>query len=203
MNAGMRLIVYGRGGHGREMALAARREVIFHSDDRPIELRPDDEICIAVGDPGLRQRLAAKVAAYRAATIIAPSAVVDPSAEIAPGAQIADFCFIGPNTRIGRHFHCNVRANIHHDCAIGDFVTISPGVLCLGNVTIGDGVFIGSGAILRNGKPGKPLVVGLGAVVGMGAVVTRDVAPGAIVYGNPAREQERSVAPRAYSGRRA
>ena len=33
----------------------------------------------------------------------------------------------------------------------------------------------------------KPLVIGAGALVGMGAVVTRDVAPGAVVVGNPAR----------------
>ena len=45
----------------------------------------------------------------------------------------------------------------------------------------------GTGAILRQGKPNKPLLIGRGAIVGMGAVVTRDVPPGVTVVGNPAR----------------
>ena len=46
---------------------------------------------------------------------------------------------------------------------------------------------IGTGAVLRQGQPGQPLVIGRGAVVGMGAVVTKSVPPGATVVGNPAR----------------
>ena len=76
---------------------------------------------------------------------------------------------------------------VEHDCVIGDFVTFAPGVQCNGNVTIEDHVYVGAGAMIKQGKPGKPLVVGRGAVVGMGAVVTRDVPAGATVVGNPAR----------------
>ncbi len=49
-------------------------------------------------------------------------------------------------------------------------------------VTIGQDVWIGGGAILLPG-----ISVGDGAIVGAGAVVTRSVAPGARVVGNPAR----------------
>jgi acetyltransferase-like isoleucine patch superfamily enzyme len=44
------------------------------------------------------------------------------------------------------------------------------------------GASIGSGATLLCG-----ITIGEGAVVGAGSVVTRDVAPGMIVAGNPAR----------------
>jgi acetyltransferase-like isoleucine patch superfamily enzyme len=89
--------------------------------------------------------------------------------------------------RIGRSFHANIYSYVAHDCRIGDFVTFAPKVCCNGNVHVHDGAYIGTGAVIRQGTPEKPLVIGEGAVVGMGAVVTRDVAPGATVVGNPAR----------------
>jgi len=94
------------------------------------------------------------------------------------------------NIRIGRHFHCNLYSYVEHDCHIGDFVTFAPGVKCNGNVVIEDYAYIGAGAILRQGSPDSPLRIGRGAVVGMGAVVTRDVASGTTVVGNPARPIE-------------
>lgn len=49
-------------------------------------------------------------------------------------------------------------------------------------VTIGDGAWIGIGAIVLKG-----VTIGAGARIGAGSVVTRDVPPGATVEGNPAR----------------
>jgi len=49
-------------------------------------------------------------------------------------------------------------------------------------VVIGDGVWIGGGAIVLPG-----VTIGPNAVIGAGAVVTRDVAAGTTVVGNPAR----------------
>jgi len=56
-------------------------------------------------------------------------------------------------------------------------------------VRLGDGVWIGAGAIVLPG-----VTVGDGAIIGAGAVVTRDVAPGQTVAGNPARPLERRPA---------
>ena len=49
-------------------------------------------------------------------------------------------------------------------------------------ITIGADVWIGGGALVLPG-----VTIGDGAVIGAGAVVTRDVAPGITVAGNPAR----------------
>ena len=91
------------------------------------------------------------------------------------------------SARIGVHFQCNIYSYVAHDCVIGDFVTFAPQVCCNGNVHIEYGAYIGTGAILRQGTPDKPLVIGRDSIVGMGAVVTRDVPPGVTVVGNPAK----------------
>lgn len=103
------------------------------------------------------------------------------------GAILCPFVTLTSNIRIGRHFHANIYSYVEHDCVIGDYVTFAPGVKCNGNVVIEDGAYIGAGAILKQGRPDDPLVIGRGAVVGMGAVVTRSVSPGTTVVGNPAR----------------
>ncbi len=51
-----------------------------------------------------------------------------------------------------------------------------------GNVVIGNDVWIGLNALVLSG-----VTIGDGAVIGAGCVVTKDVAPYAIVAGNPAR----------------
>lgn len=55
-----------------------------------------------------------------------------------------------------------------------------------GRPTIGENVFIGTGAAVLG-----PVTVGDGAVIGANAVVTRDVPPGATMVGVPARQVER------------
>ena len=49
-------------------------------------------------------------------------------------------------------------------------------------VTIEDGAVIGGGSVIKAG-----VTIGKGSVVAMGAVVTKDVPPGVVVLGVPAR----------------
>ncbi len=129
------------------------------------------------------------------------------------GALLAD---VGEGAEVRPPFHCDYGYNIslgegaylNFGCVIldvaavriGAFAKIGPGVQilpadhprdaaeraagleCGRPVLIGRGAWIGGGAILLPG-----VTVGEGAIVGAGAVVTRDVAPGATVAGNPAR----------------
>lgn len=110
---------------------------------------------------------------------------------VGPGSILAPFVTLTSNIRIGFGFHANTYCSVAHDCVIGDYVTFAPAVKCNGNVVIEDDAYLGAGCILRQGKPNEPLVIGRGAVVGMGAVVTKSVAPGTTVVGNPARPLER------------
>jgi len=103
------------------------------------------------------------------------------------GSILSPFVTLTSNIQIGRQFHCNLYSYIAHDCIIGDYVTFAPGVKCNGNIVIEDHAYIGTGAIIKQGKPGAPLIIGRGAVVGMGAVVTKNVPAGTTVVGNPAK----------------
>lgn len=107
---------------------------------------------------------------------------------IGEGAILCPFVTITSNISIGKHFHANLYSYVEHDCVIGDYVTFAPGAKCNGNIVIEDHAYIGSGAVIKQGQPGQPIVIGHGAIIGMGAVVTKSVPPGAIVVGNPARQ---------------
>jgi sugar O-acyltransferase (sialic acid O-acetyltransferase NeuD family) len=147
-------------------------------------------ISIAVANGSVRQRLAQRceedgVAFFEAR---ASNVVQLDDVQIGEGAILCPFVTLTSNIRIGKHFHANLYSYVEHDCIIGDYVTFAPGVKCNGNVLIEDHAYIGSGAVIKQGQPGRPLVIGRGAVIGMGAVVTRSVPPGVTVVGNPARQ---------------
>lgn len=144
---------------------------------------------IAIGSSEARERIS-KICEEKNAkpfSIFAKNSVILDSNEIGTGAVLSPFVCITSNAKIGRYFHANLYSYVAHDCVIGDFVTFAPGVKCNGNVVIEDHAYIGTGAVIKQGTPKRPLTIGRGAIVGMGAVVTKSVAPGETVIGNPAR----------------
>lgn len=120
-------------------------------------------------------------------SIQADNVVLMDQAEIAQGCALSPFVSITSNIKIGKCFHANLYSYVEHDCVIGDYVTFAPGVKCNGNIHIEDHAYIGAGAVIKQGTPDQPLVIGRGAIVGMGAVVTKSVPAGVTVVGNPAR----------------
>jgi acetyltransferase-like isoleucine patch superfamily enzyme len=106
---------------------------------------------------------------------------------ICSGARIEAFVTVDAGTKrathIGRRTWLMKHVHVGHDAYIGEDCEIAPGAVICGWVVIGNGVKIGVNAsILPHRK------VGDGARIGAGAVVTKDVRPGAVVAGNPARE---------------
>jgi sugar O-acyltransferase (sialic acid O-acetyltransferase NeuD family) len=146
-------------------------------------------INIAIANSTVRQTLVERCMADGVSffEVRAGNVVQMDDVQIGEGAILCPFVTLTSNIRIGRHFHANLYSYVEHDCVIGDYVTFAPGVKCNGNVVVEDHTYIGAGAVIKQGQPGQPLVIGRGAVVGMGAVVTRSVPPGATVVGNPAR----------------
>ena len=158
-------------------------------DDAPAETA----ISITIADAGQRRRVDAAMRATGRffASVVAPTCVFRGPSQIGEGAILCDHVVITANVVIGRHFQANLYSYVAHDCVIGDFVTLAPRVCVNGNTVIEDDVYVGTGAVLKQGTQEKPLRIGRGAVIGMGAVVTKDVPAGAVVVGNPARVLER------------
>jgi len=146
-------------------------------------------ISIAIADSSVRQKLVERCAAdgVQFFEVRATNVVQLDEVQIGEGATLRDFVTLTSNICIGKHFHANLYSYVEHDCVIGDYVTFATGVMCNGNVEVQDHAYIGAGAVIKQGQPGQPLVIGRGAVVGMGAVVTKSVPLGATVVGNPAR----------------
>jgi sugar O-acyltransferase (sialic acid O-acetyltransferase NeuD family) len=209
--------VYGASGFGREVAPVVSSnaqesgaEVVFIDDNaatavsvngRSIYSWPqflaldatDKSVAIAIADAHTRSLLLDRCREHmiRSFDVVATNAFVGDEVAIGEGHILQPFVTLTSNISIGRCFHANIYSYVAHDCKIGDFVTFAPGVMCNGNVHIADGAYIGTGAVLRQGTPEKPLTIGAGATVGMGAVVTKDVPPGVTVVGNPARILEK------------
>ena len=145
-------------------------------------------VLIAIANSNVREKLALQLEqdGIYLWSVIADNVVLMDQAEIAEGCALSPFVSITSNIKIGKCFHANLYSYVEHDCVIGDFVTFAPGVKCNGNIHIQDHVYIGAGAVIKQGTPDQPLVIGRGAIVGMGAVVTKSVPAGVTVVGNPA-----------------
>lgn len=144
---------------------------------------------IAIANSAVREKLAHKLtnAGIQHLEIKASNVISLDDVVIDEGSILCPFVCLTSNIKIGKFFHANIYSYIAHDCIIGDFVTFAPGVKCNGNIIIEDHAYIGTGAVIKQGTPDQPLIIGKGAIVGMGAVVTRSVAAGVTVVGNPAR----------------
>lgn len=162
----------------------------FMGNEKDFNFTQDDNVVVAIADYKLRNRiyLNLKEKGVNFPNIFHRSSFVSSSSFVDEGAVICPFVTLTSNITIGKNFHANIYSYVAHDCIIGNNVTFAPSVKCNGNVVIEDDVYIGTGVIIHQGKPNKPLKIGKGATVAAGSVVTRSVPEGMTVFGNPAIE---------------
>lgn len=200
-------VVLGAGGHGKVvlaalMALGVPVPLVLDDDparhggallgvtiDGPI--RRLDELghrraVMGIGPNRTRRRIAAELSAaipdLSWPTVVHPTAWVHPSARLGPGTVVMAGAVIQPGAVVGAHAIVNTAASIDHDCLVGAYVHLAPGVRLAGEVTVGDGAFVGIGAVAVPGAE-----IGEWSVIGAGAAVVRDIPAGATAVGVPAR----------------
>ena len=203
-------LIVGAGGHGKviaDMMLRQGMKILGFLDDNPsivgqrvlsfpilgkIERWMDfdaDGLVVAVGDNVSRRTIVQKMeseAAPRWVTLLHPSATVAESVRVGIGTVIIAGAVINAETILGKHTIVNTGATVDHDCLIGDFAHVAPGSHLAGGVHVGAGALIGIGSCVTPGCR-----IGDESIIGAGAAVVRDVPPGVIARGVPARWRKR------------
>jgi sugar O-acyltransferase (sialic acid O-acetyltransferase NeuD family) len=123
-----------------------------------------------------------KKAGFEMISIVHPQALIDTNVNYGENVIIEMGTAIHTHSTIGNNVFLGGDALIGHHNKIGNHVLVGGNVSFGGSVVVEDYVSIGVGASI---KPG--VILGEGSVIGVGAAVIKDVDPGSIVVGVPAK----------------
>lgn len=197
----MKKAIIGAGGFGREVKALLLdnnpNEVIdFFVDDlyvdeftNPISSLDvnEYEVVVAIGDPAARTKIINKLpeetryftAIHKSVQILDPTSV-----KIGYGSIICANTILTTNINIGKHAHLNLATTIGHDTKIGHFFTTAPGAKISGNCMIGDRVYVGTNASVK-----EKLIIYSDVTIGLNAGVVKNILEPGVYIGVPARKK--------------
>lgn len=204
----MILGIFGASGLGREVNIIARKinsiehrweKIVYIDDNESItdvlqvpsytfdtarELFPELEVSIAIGEPNIREKVYKRVieSDVQLATLIHPGVYIDESSTIGKGVIICEGVTTTSRVVIEDNVYVQPHAVIGHDIHIGRHSVIGSNAEIGGANEIGERVFIGFMVGTLQG-----LKIGDDVEISAGSIVFRDIEPGMIVMGNPAR----------------
>ena len=140
-------------------------------------------IIISIGMNDLRKKVAERLMETYDVVFgkaIHPSALVSKHSTIGEGTVMMPYSVVQTCCKVGKHNIINTGAILEHECLLEDYVHVSPHATLCGNVTIGEGSWIGAGATIIQG-----VKIGKWSIIGAGSVVTKDIPDGHVAYGVP------------------
>lgn len=194
-----KIIIFGCGGHSRSIL-----DVLLDNDEN-IDLAFADpnaekdekingfsvfkkyEICcekifFAIGDNAKRDELYRSYQNENIISIVSNRAYLSKTSKIGRGCFIGNHCHIGPEADVGANTIINTAAVVEHEVVIGKSCHIGPNATISGRCKIGDLVFIGVGATVKDS-----VSICSGVTVGAGGVVVKDIVEPGTYIGCPAR----------------
>jgi sugar O-acyltransferase (sialic acid O-acetyltransferase NeuD family) len=203
------LVIFGTGGHAREVAdavLAARSNgagwnlIGFLDQAKNIQsvcgypvLGNESwldrfskvSVVVGIGNPRSRKKVVQRLQSMgynRFATVVHPDSYIGRDCRVGSGAMIFAGAVLTCEVMIGDHAIVNVGSTLSHEVRLDEFATLAPQCAVCGAVTINEGADIGAKAAIIQGR-----TIGAWSVVGAGAVVINDIPPNVTAVGCPAR----------------
>lgn len=144
-------------------------------------------VVMAIGRPGLKAILFKRL---HNDSLSYPN-ILDPASsfhevdkiKMGQGNVVTDRCVFTTNIVMGSFNLFNLNTTVGHDCEIGDFCSIMPGVNLGGGSKLGNEIYVGSGANVIHA-----VTVGSSSIIGSGAVVNTAIPAGKTYVGVPAKE---------------
>ena len=204
------IIIIGAGGVGREVSLIIEKinklkatwNLIGFIDDNInswnkiingyqiiggmdlLETLPlDTYVVIAIANYNLKKKIVNKINnKFKFATIIDPKVYIHDYMTIGEGTIIYEGAIITANIQVGNHVIISPKCGIGHDSIIKDYVSLLWNENISVNDVIEEGVMMGSGSTIIQGKK-----IGKGSIIGAGAVVIDDIDSFTTAVGVPAK----------------
>ncbi|NQV77834.1 MAG: NeuD/PglB/VioB family sugar acetyltransferase, partial [Lutibacter sp.] len=142
----------------------------------------------SIGNTTVRERVYTnlKNKGYILPIIIAKSSIIAEDVEIQEGTVIMDGVIVQPSVKVGICAIINTKSSIDHDCTIGNFVHLAPGVTLSGTVNVGNNSHLGTGVNVINN-----VSIGNNCLIGVGSLIIKDCNESGIYIGIPARLVQR------------
>ena len=204
------IVIYGAGGFGREVAWLIEEinrertqyEIIgFLDDDESkisktvngypvlggmdyLEENAGLAVAVALGNPAGRIKILRRLEHLNLEypNLVHPSVMIGSRVSMGLGNIICAGSILTVNIRIGDFCHLNLKTSVGHDAILEDFATIACSVDLAGYSHLDKGTYLGNHSTVLNS-----VAVGALSIIGAGAVVNRDIPPGVIAVGVPAK----------------
>lgn len=194
----MKKAIIGAGGFAREVkAQMGDQTIKCFVDDRywienneyifPLsEFDPKEyEVVVAIGDPKTRFEMVSRLPKETKFFVFKHSSaqILGNDVKIGVGSIICAGVIVTTNVVIGEHAHLNLHTTIGHDCRIKNYFTTAPGAKISGNCDIGDFVYIGTNASVK-----EKINICNESIIGLNAGVVKHITEPGTYIGTPVKK---------------